>query len=179
MRLAHLNSSEVISTIKKVCWAFLLEHNFLSTIPVTKKRVEVFLQKFRVSLEIIHQGEFFEVANIIENKYVVCIIGYFSLGTLNQEIINVTTPIFIQTWYWQMDQLGYQNILQLPKFADGINIKGPIPRKICDDCMKKRHQKKPSYKPMSYPSKYLDYLYCNLGGPYPITRRGNQFSLGI
>lgn len=32
---------------------------------------------------------------------------------------------------------------------------------------------------MSQPSKYLDYLYCNLGGLYPITRRENRFYLDI
>lgn len=32
---------------------------------------------------------------------------------------------------------------------------------------------------MSQPSEYLDYLYCNLCGFYPIIWRGNQFYLGI
>ena len=32
---------------------------------------------------------------------------------------------------------------------------------------------------MSQPSEYLDYLHCDLGGPYPITQRGNRFYLGI
>lgn len=45
--------------------------------------------------------------------------------------------------------------------------------------MKGRQQKKPSYKPISQPNKYLDYLYCNLGGPYLTTWRGNRFYLGI
>ncbi len=78
-----------------------------------------------------------------------------------------------------MGHLGYQNILRLPKVADGIGMKGPIPDEICGDCMKGRQQKKPSYEPMSQTTEYLDYLHCDLGGPYPTTQRGNQFYLGI
>ncbi len=28
---------------------------------------------------------------------------------------------------------------------------------------------------MLQPSKYLDYIYCDLGGPYPTSRKGNRF----
>ena len=78
-----------------------------------------------------------------------------------------------------MGHLGYQNILRLPKVADGIDVKGPIPGEICDDCMKGRQQRKPSYEPMSQPRKYLEYLHYDLGGSYPTTRRGNRFYFGI
>lgn len=59
------------------------------------------------------------------------------------------------------------------------DIKELIPKKIGGNYIKKRQQKKPSYKPMSQSSEYLDYLYYNLGAPYPTTWRGNQFYLGI
>ncbi len=45
--------------------------------------------------------------------------------------------------------------------------------------MKSRQQRKPSYEPISQPKQYFDYLYCDLGGPYSTTRRGNRFYLGI
>lgn len=32
---------------------------------------------------------------------------------------------------------------------------------------------------MSQLTKYFEYLYCNLGSPYPITLKKNQFHLGI
>lgn len=63
--------------------------------------------------------------------------------------------------------------------ANGIEIKGPIPKKICGDFIKGKQQRKPSYKPISQSKVYLDYLHCDLNGPYPTTRRGNRFSLGI
>ncbi len=43
LRLAHPDDSEVIWTIKKVSWAPSLGHNPLSTIPIVRKEVEVFL----------------------------------------------------------------------------------------------------------------------------------------
>lgn len=75
--------------------------------------------------------------------------------------------------------IDYQNILRLPKVADGIDVKGTIPEEICGDCMNRRQQRKPSYEPMTQPKEYLEYLYCDLGGSYPPTRRGNRFYLGI
>lgn len=66
-----------------------------------------------------------------------------------------------------MGHLGYQNMLRLPKVADDIDVKGPIPGVICGDYIKKRQQRKPSYKPMSQPSEYFDYLHYTFGGPYP------------
>ena len=72
------------------------------------------------------------------------------------------------TWHRKMGHLQYQNILKLPKVADRINVNRPIPGKICSDYIKCPHQKKPCYKPMSQPTKYFNYLYCNLGCLYPI-----------
>ncbi len=45
--------------------------------------------------------------------------------------------------------------------------------------MKKRQQKKLSYEPMLQLNKYLDYIQCYLGGPYPIGRKDNQFYLRV
>lgn len=45
-------------------------------------------------------------------------------------MINTVIPISIQTWPCLMGHLGYQNILQLPKVADGIDVKGFILREI-------------------------------------------------
>ncbi len=58
-------------------------------------------------------------------------------------------------------------------------MKDSIHDKICGDCMKGRQQGKPSYEPTSQPTEYLDYLHCDLGGPYPTTQRGNQFYFSI
>lgn len=78
-----------------------------------------------------------------------------------------------------MGYLDHQNIFRLLKIADGIEIKRLIPKEICGDCMKGKQSRKPSYKSMSQPSKYVDYLHCNFGGLYLTTQRGNRFYLGI
>ena len=84
LRLAHLDGSEVIWTIKKVSWAPSLGHNLLSTIPLSKKRVEVFLRQHHISTEISHHGSFFGVADIIDNQYVVRTIRYFPNSIFDQ-----------------------------------------------------------------------------------------------
>lgn len=48
-----------------------------------------------------------------------------------------------------MGYLEYQNVFQLSKVADRINMKGLILGKICGDCMKGQQQIKPSYEPKS------------------------------
>ena len=63
--------------------------------------------------------------------------------------------------------------------ADGIDVKRPISGEMYGDCMKKRQQRKSSYEPMLQPGEYLDYIHCDLGGSYPITRRGNRFYFGV
>ncbi len=131
--------------MKKVSWALFIGYNLLSTIPLAKKDVEVLLRQIQIPSEISHHGEFFGVADIIDNQYVVWTTGYFHNKSLDQEIINSVTPISIQTWHRRLGHLGYQNILCLPMVSDGINVKGPIPREICGDCMKRRQQKKSSY----------------------------------
>ncbi len=149
LRLAHPDGSELTWTIKKVSWALSLGHNLLSTIPLARKGVEVFLRQPHIPSEISHQGILFGVADIIDNQYVVCTTGYSPNSTSDQEIINAVTPISIQTWHRRMGHLGYQNILWLPKVADGIDVKDSIPGEICGDCTKDWQQKKPSYEPMS------------------------------
>lgn len=94
--LAHLDDSKIIWTIKKVNSTPLLKHNLLSNIFFAKKRVEVFLQQSYILSEISHHGNLFGIANIINNKYVVYITGYFLNSILDQGIINAITLISIQ-----------------------------------------------------------------------------------
>ncbi len=119
------------------------------------------------------------MADIVDDQYIVRTTGFSPNNVSEASIINSMTPLSIQTWHRRMGHLGYQNLLQLPKIADGIEIKDPIPAEIWGDCMKGRQQRKPSYEPRSTSSEYLDDLHCDLGGPYPITRKGNRFYLGI
>ena len=169
----------MIGTVKKVSWAPSLGHNLLSTISLAKKGAKVFLQQIQVLSEISHHEKLFGIADIIDNQYVVRKTGYFSNSILNQEVINLVTSISIQIWHRRMGHLAYQNIFCLPKLADGIEVKGLIPQDICGDCMEERQQKIPSYEPMSQVTKYFGYLYYDLGGLYPTTRRGNEFYLDI
>ena len=95
--LAHPDGSEVNFTIKKVNWALSLGHNLLSTIPLARKKVEIFLQQHLILSEISHHRSLFGVADIIDNQYIVCTIGYFPNSIFDQGIINAVTLIFIQT----------------------------------------------------------------------------------
>lgn len=102
--LAHQDSSEVSSTIKKVNWALLLEHILINTFSLARKSVAVFLWQPHIPSKICYQRSLFEWADIINNKYVVQTTGYFPNSSLYQKIINIVYPIPIQTWHpWKRD----------------------------------------------------------------------------
>ncbi len=88
LHLANPDSLEVLWTIKKVSLAPSLGHNFLNTIPIANKGVEVLLRLIQIPSEISHYGELFRVRHIINNQYVVHIKGYFPNSTLDQKVIN-------------------------------------------------------------------------------------------
>lgn len=66
-RLAHPDGSEVTWTMKKINWALLLGHNLLTTITLTRKKVEGFLRQSHILSEMSHQEILFRVADIIDN----------------------------------------------------------------------------------------------------------------
>ena len=175
MRLAHPDGSEVIWTINKVSLAQLLEHNLLSTIPLSKKWVEAFLYQFQMSLEISKPGLVFGVADIVDDQYIIRTIDFSPNNISEPSIVNSMILISIQTGHRRMSHLGYQNFLRLSKIADGIEVNVPIPAEICQNCMESRQQRKLSNEPMSTSSEYLDDLHWDLGELYPITQKCNQF----
>lgn len=71
-----------------------------------------------------------------------------------------------------MCHLRYQNLFQLLKMIDEIDVKGLIPGKIYGHDMKNYELKKLSYELMSYSTKYHEYLHCNFDSFYPTTQRG-------
>ena len=116
----------------------------MSIILLVKKGVEVLFRRVQILSGISHQEELFGVDDIMNNQYVVRTKSCFPNSSLCQEVVNLVIPLSIQTWHCRLGHLGYHNILRLPKVADGIDVKGPIPDKIYGDCMKKRQQRKPS-----------------------------------
>ena len=110
----------------------------MSTISLSKKGVEVFLRHLGTLSEISKQEDLFGIANIIENQYIIHTTGYFPNNILEKVTMNAVIPIFIQTWHQRIGPLGYQNVLHLPKMADGIDVKKYILEKICGNCMKGR-----------------------------------------
>ena len=131
--LAYPDSSKINWIIQKVSWAPSQRYNLLSIIPLAKKGVEVFFQQSQVPSEFHHLGKLFEIADIINNQYIICTIGYFSNSTLNQKTINAVTLISIQSWHCQIGHLDYQNIFWLPQVADGIDIGGFISVELCEN----------------------------------------------
>lgn len=78
-----------------------------------------------------------------------------------------------------MGHVGYQNLLRLPKIADGIKVKDLISVKIIEDCMNERKPRKLFYKPISNINKYLDNLNCDFSELNLITQKVIDFILAF
>ncbi len=120
-------------------WVSELGHNLLSTIPLARKGIEMFLRKATQPSEIVIDEEVFGLADIIENQYVIRLADIPKPTRVNQ----VSAPT-IKLWHVQMGHLGYRFLFELPKLANGIEIKGPTPTEICNGYIKGRSQWKSS-----------------------------------
>ena len=71
LRMCDMSGKVNTLTVTNVNWAFELDHNQLSIIPIAKKGFQVFLRKINCPSELYFEGEVVGLANIIENQYVV------------------------------------------------------------------------------------------------------------
>ena len=164
-RMTDLTDYVNTLTVTNVSWVLELDHNLLSTIPLARKGIEVCLRKAGQPSEIVVDEEVFGLADIIENQYVIRLAETPKPATVNR----VTAPT-IETWHARMGHLGYRSLLELPKLAHGIEIKGSAPMEICGGCMKGRLQQKPSRTPMTRATEFLKEIHSDLGGPLPPTK---------
>ena len=167
--------------VKDVSWASALGHNLLSTVPLAMKGVEVFLRRTDVPTQLIHENKIHGLADVINRQYVLRIKNPEIMQTNfanTKPVVNAIKPT-IEIWHQRMGHLGYRNILKLPKIAEGIKVKGPVPEEICGPCMKGRQQRKPSRTPMPRASKFLEEVHSDLGGPYPASRNGLQYYISF
>ncbi len=70
-----------------------------------------------------------------------------------------------------MNHFVDQNLPRSPKMVDCIEVKNPILSEINEECMKRRQQPKPSYKPMLTKREYFDNIFCDFSEPYSIIRK--------
>ena len=106
---------------------------------------------------------------MIENQYVIRLAEISKPAIVNR----VTAPI-TETWHTRMGHLEYRFLLELPKLAHGIEIKGSAPMKICSGCIKDRLQRKSSQTPMTRAMEFLEEIHSDLGGSLLLTCCGEQ-----
>ena len=81
----------------------------------------------------------------------------------------------LDIWHRRLVHLSYRNVIATSSNVKGMEkVKGPVPDKICEPCMKGRQQTEISRVPMSRPSVFLEKISVDIGGPLPTTARGNR-----
>ncbi len=70
-------------------------------------------------------------------------------------------------------------MVQLASMALGIQLKDPLPEKICGGYMVGRQQRKPSRELMTYATKFLELLHCDFGRLLLSTKYGYIFYISF
>ncbi len=78
-----------------------------------------------------------------------------------------------------MGHLRFRSLLELPKLAHKIEIKGPAPTKIYSRCIKSPSKRKPSQIPMTRATGFLEEIHSDLEGPLPPTSWGEQYYISF
>lgn len=131
LRICDLKGNINILTITNMRWAPKFGYNLLNNILLAKKDIEVFLKKAGQLWEIVVDDEVFDLADIIENQYIIWLTENLKLVTVNQ-----VTFLIIETWHAQMGYLRYKSLLKLSKLAFEIKVKELAPTETCSGCMK-------------------------------------------
>ncbi len=161
-------------TVSNVSCAPDLGHNLLSTIPLAKKGIEIFLRRTGRPSEIFFEDEVVGLADMIENQYVIRL-ARSSVPKMN--VVKNPTP---EIWHARLGHLSYGAMQILVSVASGMELKGPIPSEIYGGCMVGRQQRQPSREsPSRRATEFLEFVHSDLGGPLPATRLGQTFYISF
>lgn len=103
-------------TVSNVSWAPDLGHNLLSTIPLARKGIEVFLRRTSRQSEIIFEDELVGLADMIDNQYVIF------LAKSSFPKINVVKNLTPEIWHARLGHLSYGAMQKLESVALSIEL---------------------------------------------------------
>lgn len=164
-------NGNIDAMIKDVIWCPDLGHNLLSTLPLGRRGVEVFLRVDGRPSEFWKNDKVFGYADIIDNQYVVRGDAY----QVNQANIIVSPQLLHQ----RMGHLNWQSVMQVPYHATGIEIQGKKPEEVCGGCMLGHQQKKIGHAPMPKATELFQLIHTDLSGPFPVTRQGHKYYISF
>ena len=147
--------------VKNIIWCPDLDHNLLSTIPLSQQEVEIFLQIDDRSSEFWKNDNIFNYADIINDQYVIWGNAY----QMNQ--VNViVSPQLLHQW---MGYLNWQSVMQVPNHVTSINLQSKKSEEICEDCMLGHQQKKIDHASIFKATELFQLIYTDFNDPYPST----------
>lgn len=160
--------------VSNVSWAPDLGHNLLSTIPLAKKRIQVFLRRTSQPSEMYLEDEVVGLADMIDNQYVI------RLANPLIPKVNIVKNPTNKIWHTRLGHLSYGAMQKLESVALGIALNGPIPAEICGGCMISRQQCQLSQKsPSRRAIEFLEFVHSDLGGQLPATRLEQRFYISF
>lgn len=86
LKMINLTGNSNTLTVTNMSQTAELSHNLLSIIFLARKDVKIYLKKASQLLEIVIDKKIFDLANIIENQYIIRLIEIPKLAIVNQVI---------------------------------------------------------------------------------------------
>jgi hypothetical protein len=155
VRINLIDEKEITSEVIliKVLYFFNIHYNLISTFRLTETEVEVILRRSDQSFKIHLNDEVIELADIIDNQYVI------------REESTTKTRIFvitIDTWHARLKHLNYENLQKLRNLIIEMNFSDSKSKKICELCMKGRQKRKINKTPRTRATKFLKIIHIDL-----------------
>ena len=164
-------NSNIDVVMENIIWCPDLGHNLLSTIPLSRRGVEIFLRVDERPSEFWKDDNVFGYADIIDDQYVVRGNAY--------QVDQANVIVSPQLLHQRMGHLNWQSVMQVPNHATGINLQGKKPEEVCGGCMLGHQQKKIGHAPMPKATELFQLIHTDLGGPYPSTQDGHKYYISF
>ena len=157
--------------VENIIWCPELGYNLLSTISLSRRGIEVFLRSQDKPSEFRKDGRIFGLADIIDNQYVV------RGDPFNVNLVNIAVSPSVL--HRRLGHLNWGSVMQLPRFATGIELQGKKPEEICDGCMKGHQEKKIGHARMPRATEPFQLIHTDIGEPFPFTRKGHRYYISF
>ena len=150
---------------------------FISTIQFNEKSVEIWLKTTDQPCQILHDRAILEYTNSIDGQYVFWLKNNPELPAIANlaDTKRETKLAEIELWHSCMGHLGYRSLKNLKNLNSGMDSKDTASKKLCRDCQKGNQTCQLSKIPMSQSTKFLDWVYSDLEGPFPRIRQNYRY----
>jgi hypothetical protein len=170
LTLADEKGKKCTVTLNDVLYSPQLQYNLISTMRLTKSKIETMLRLSGRSFKLILNDEVIDVVDVINNQYILREVQSHEVKVTLEIVLSVTES-FIQIWHARLGHLGYENVIKMKNLITSIDFTGLKSEEICETCMKDRQKRIVNRISRTRSAKFLDIIHFDLDGSLSLTRK--------